>query len=161
MYNSSSNYGVHIYQLIRYSRTCGSYQDFRDRRLLLTSKLLTFPVSWSCFGCNHALFNRYGDICHIWPRTCSICRSHNPLSWFITGYLTRETRGVQEIHTLTEHTRSPLGFKWCLCCSIFDFLCFVDYSLSLYSFPFDYCIFFSSYNNGFCLHLLCLQTFHA
>jgi hypothetical protein len=33
-------YGVYISQLIRYSRPCGSYQDFLDRRLLLTRKLL-------------------------------------------------------------------------------------------------------------------------
>ena len=29
-------YGVHISQLIRYSRACCSYQDFHDRGLLLT-----------------------------------------------------------------------------------------------------------------------------
>ena len=33
-------YGVYISQLIRYSRACGSYQDFLDRVLLLTRKLL-------------------------------------------------------------------------------------------------------------------------
>ena len=33
-------YGVYISQLIRYSRACGSYQDFPDRGLLLTRKLL-------------------------------------------------------------------------------------------------------------------------
>jgi hypothetical protein len=33
-------YGVYISQLIRYSRTCSSYQDFLDRGLLLTRKLL-------------------------------------------------------------------------------------------------------------------------
>jgi hypothetical protein len=32
-------YGVYFSQLIRYSRACGSYQDFLDRRLLLTRKL--------------------------------------------------------------------------------------------------------------------------
>jgi hypothetical protein len=32
-------YGVYISQL-RYSRACGSYQDFLDRGLLLTRKLL-------------------------------------------------------------------------------------------------------------------------
>ena len=31
-------YGVYISQLIRYSRPCGSYQDFIDRGLLLTRK---------------------------------------------------------------------------------------------------------------------------
>ena len=33
-------YGVYISQLIRYSRACGSYQDFLDRGQLLTRKLL-------------------------------------------------------------------------------------------------------------------------
>ena len=33
-------YGVYISQLIRYSRACGSSQDFFDRWLLLTRKLL-------------------------------------------------------------------------------------------------------------------------
>ena len=34
------SYGVYISQLIRYSRACGSYNDFFDRGLLLTRKLL-------------------------------------------------------------------------------------------------------------------------
>ena len=33
-------YGVYIFQLIRYSRSCVSYKDFLDRRLLLARKLL-------------------------------------------------------------------------------------------------------------------------
>ena len=33
-------YGVYISQMIRFSRACGSYQDFLDRGLLLTRKLL-------------------------------------------------------------------------------------------------------------------------
>jgi hypothetical protein len=32
--------GVYLSQLIRHSRACGSYQDFLDRGLLLTRKLL-------------------------------------------------------------------------------------------------------------------------
>jgi hypothetical protein len=38
--NSSPAYGVYVFQLIRYSRACGSYQDFLDRGLLLTQMLL-------------------------------------------------------------------------------------------------------------------------
>jgi hypothetical protein len=42
-------YGVYISQLIRYSRACGSYQDFLDRRLLLTRKLkVSFLISPHC-----------------------------------------------------------------------------------------------------------------
>ena len=33
-------YGVYLSQMIRYSRACGSYQDFLDRGLLLTRKIL-------------------------------------------------------------------------------------------------------------------------
>jgi hypothetical protein len=33
-------YGIYISELLRYSRACGSYQDFPDRGLLLTRKLL-------------------------------------------------------------------------------------------------------------------------
>jgi len=33
-------YGVYISQLIRYSRACGSYQNFLDKGWLLTRKLL-------------------------------------------------------------------------------------------------------------------------
>jgi hypothetical protein len=33
-------YRVYLSQMIQYSRVCGSYQDFRDRGLLLTRKLL-------------------------------------------------------------------------------------------------------------------------
>ena len=33
-------YGVYLSQLIRYFKACGSYQDFLDRGLLLTRKLL-------------------------------------------------------------------------------------------------------------------------
>jgi hypothetical protein len=43
--NSMINHecGVYISQLIRYSRTCGSYQDFLYRGWLLTRKLRTEP----------------------------------------------------------------------------------------------------------------------
>jgi hypothetical protein len=37
---ATTAYGVYISQLIRYSRACSSYQDFLDRGLLLTMKLL-------------------------------------------------------------------------------------------------------------------------
>jgi hypothetical protein len=39
-------YGVCISQLIRYSRACSSYQDFLDRGLLLTRKLLSQGFLW-------------------------------------------------------------------------------------------------------------------
>ena len=39
-------YGVYISQLIRYSRAFSSYQDFLDRELLLTRKLLNLLVGF-------------------------------------------------------------------------------------------------------------------
>jgi hypothetical protein len=61
-------YGVYIYQLIRYSRACGSYQDFLDRGLLLTRKLLNqgfllVKLKSSLrkfYGRHHDLVDRYG-----------------------------------------------------------------------------------------------------
>ena len=61
-------YGVYISQLIQYSKACGSYQDFLDRGLLLTRKLLNqgFLLVKSkstrkfFYGRNHDLVDRYG-----------------------------------------------------------------------------------------------------
>ena len=61
-------YGVYISQLIRYSRACSSYQDFLDRGLLLTMKLLNQGFLFvklksslrKCYGRHHDLVDRYG-----------------------------------------------------------------------------------------------------
>ena len=61
-------YGVYISQMIRCSRACGSYQDFLDRGLLLTKKLLnqgfllvTLKSSLRKFyDRHHGLVDRYG-----------------------------------------------------------------------------------------------------
>ena len=61
-------YGVYISQLIRYSRACGSYQDFLDKGLLLTRKLLNqgfllVKLKSSLrkfYGRHHDLIDRYG-----------------------------------------------------------------------------------------------------
>ena len=61
-------YGEYISQMIRYSRPCGSYQDFLDKGLLLTMKLLNqgFPLvmlkssNRKFYGCHHDLVDRYG-----------------------------------------------------------------------------------------------------
>ena len=55
-------HGLYISQLIRYSRECGSYQDFLDRVLLLTRKLL-FKLKSSLrkfYGRHHDLFDHDG-----------------------------------------------------------------------------------------------------
>jgi len=61
-------YGVYISQMIRYSRSCGSYHDFLDRGLLLTRMLLNqgfllvkLTSSLRQFYCrHHDLVDRYG-----------------------------------------------------------------------------------------------------
>ena len=84
-------YGVYISHLIRYSRACGFSQDFLDRGLLLTRKLLNqwfllvkFKSSLRKFyGRHHGLVDRL--LCHNWPPICSTCRKHFPVfSSFMT-----------------------------------------------------------------------------
>jgi hypothetical protein len=61
-------YGVYFSQLIQYSRACGSYQDFLDRGLLLTRKLLSQGFLLvklksslrKSYGRHHDLVDRYG-----------------------------------------------------------------------------------------------------
>ena len=61
-------YGVYISQLIRFSRACDSYQDFIDRGLLLTRKLLNQGFLLvklksshrKFYGRHHDLVDRYG-----------------------------------------------------------------------------------------------------
>ena len=62
-------YGVYIFQLIQYSRACGSYHDFHDRGLLLTRKLLKHEFLWLSWSYHFKSFmvatmndlvNRYG-----------------------------------------------------------------------------------------------------
>ena len=77
----------------RYSRVCGSYQDFPNRGLLLTRKLLNqgfllvkLKSSLRTFyGRHHDLVDAMEYLCHEWPRICSTCRRHFPiLSSFMT-----------------------------------------------------------------------------
>ena len=61
-------YGEYISQLLRYSRACGFYQEFLDRGLLLTRKLLNQgfllvklkPSLQIFYGRHHDLVDRYG-----------------------------------------------------------------------------------------------------
>ena len=87
-------YGVYISQMKRYYRACGSYQDFLNRGLLLTRKLLKQGFLWLSWS--HHLeyvtvatmtwFTVMEYLCHKWPRICSTCRKHFPvLSSFTTN----------------------------------------------------------------------------
>jgi len=61
-------YGAYISELIRYSRACGSYQDFLEGELQLTRKLLNEALLLiklnsslrTSYGGRHGLVNRYG-----------------------------------------------------------------------------------------------------
>ena len=87
-------YGVYISQLIRYSRGYGSYQDFHDRGLLLTRKLLN--QGFLLVKLKSLLRKLYGPLmtwltvmeylCHKWPRICSTCRKHFPVFSSFTTY---------------------------------------------------------------------------
>ena len=53
-------YRVYSSQMIRYSRACGSYQDFLDRGLLLARNQGFLLVKLKLYGRNHDLVDRYG-----------------------------------------------------------------------------------------------------
>ena len=136
--------------MIRYSRACGSYQDFLDRELLLTMKLLNQGFLlvklksslWKFYGRHHDLVDRYGisvtnDHGYV-PLVVNISRFF-PHSRFITGFVTRLTRRVplveQDPITLPEHLSSPPVFSgvyvtWPL------YECFVDRYLYFFFWPF-------------------------
>ena len=86
--------GVYISQLIGYSRTSGSYDNFRDRVLL------------------HDLVNRHEISVSQRTRIYSVCRNHNPIrsfpqSWLFNGVVAKLTQRVihaeQELLTLSEN----------------------------------------------------------
>jgi hypothetical protein len=91
---AAPTYGVCISQLIRYSRACGSYQDFLDRGLLLTRKLLNQEFllvklkSSLRMICSryHDLVNVMEYLCHKWPRICSTCRKQLPVLFSFMTY---------------------------------------------------------------------------
>jgi hypothetical protein len=106
--------------LIRYSRACGTYQDFLDRGLLLT---------WLCWPLwNICVTNDHGYV----PLVVNTSQSF-PHSRLITGSVTRLTRRVplveQELLILSEHLSSPPSFWWGSCYSIFSFMCMFCRSL--------------------------------
>ena len=111
---AASAYEVFNSQLIRYSRACGTYQDFLDRGLLLT---------WLCWPLwNICVTNDHGYV----PLVVNTSQSF-PHSRLITGSVTRLTRRVplveQELLILSEHLSSPPSFWWGSCYSIFSFMC--------------------------------------
>ena len=153
-------YEVYLSQMIRYSRACGSYQDFLDRGLLLTRKLLNqgfllVKLKSSLrkfYGRHHDLVNRYG---------ISVTNDHGyaspsvntslsfPHSRLITGFVTRLIRRVtlveQDLLTLPEHLSSPPVFSGVhVARSLVLYVCFVDRCLSFCTFSFGHCVVCSS-----------------
>ena len=112
-------YGICISQLIRYSRACGSYQDFLDSGLQLTRKLpsqgfllvklksslrkLRSPswLGWPLW--NICVTNDHGYV----PPVVNTSRSF-PRSWLNTGFVTRLTRQV----SLVEQEILPFRSTW-------------------------------------------------
>ena len=116
-------YGVYLSQMIRYSRACGSYQDFLDRGVaankeateprvpfgkveVITSESLRSPPwhGWPLWNICVTNDHRYV------PLVVNTSQSF-PHSQLITGFVTRLTRRVplveQERLTLPEHMSSP------------------------------------------------------
>ena len=170
-------YTMYISQMLRYSRACGSYQDFLDRGLLLTRKLLNQGfllvklvitsnilrsppwLGWPLW--NICVINDRGYVSLVENTSRSF-----PHSWLITGFVTRLTRRValmeQELLSLPGHLSSPLFFlggEGGSYYSIFSSICMFCRSLFvLLYFSFGHCVVCFSSIYGFCLPFWYLQT---
>ena len=89
-------FGVYIYQFSIYSRACGSYQDFLERELLLTRKLLNQEFTVvnlksslpKFYSLHRDLVNRYGVTNdHGYVQFVVITILPFPHSWLITGFV--------------------------------------------------------------------------
>ena len=153
---------------IRYSRACGSYQDFLDLGWLLTRKPLNQgfcsvklksslrKLGWPFW--NICVTNDLGYV----PLVANASRSF-PHAWLITGFVTRLTRRVllveQELLILPEHLSSPAVFSgFRVTRSLVLYVCFVDRCLSLCTFSCGYCVVSSSSIYEFWLPFWYLQT---
>jgi hypothetical protein len=166
-------YLAYLSQLIRYSRACGSYQDFLDRGLP-TRKLLNqgflmakWKSSFQMLYCrHHDLVDRIGIYVSQMPTICSTCSKHLPvLSSFMTYHricnynnATGVTSGGGNAYPSREPEFTP-GFQWSSCYSIFSFMCMFCRSLFvlLSFFFFGHCVVCPSFY-GFWLPLWYLQT---
>jgi hypothetical protein len=119
-------YGVYISQLIRYSRAYGSYQNFLDRGLLLTGKLLKEEFLLvklksslrKIYGRHHDLVDRYGiyvsqmitDMFHLSETLPGPFLIHD-ITWFVTRLTGRVSLVEQDLLTVPEHLSSPSVFS--------------------------------------------------
>ena len=162
---------ISISQLIQYSRACGSYQDFLDRGLLLTRKLLkqwfllviTSKVLRSPPWLGWPLWNIWVINDHRYvPLVINTSRSF-PHSWLISRFVTRLTRRVplmeQELQTFLEHMSSHPVFSGVrVTRSLILCVYFVDRCLSFCTFSFGHWVVCSSSIYRFWLPLWYLQT---
>ena len=114
-------------EMIRYSRACGSYQDFLDRGLLLTRKLLNQgfhlvklkSLLRKFYSRHHDLIDRYG-----------ISVSQMTIDMF---HLSLTLSGSRPVFSGVRVTRSSVLH-----------VCFVDRCLSFCTFSFVHCVVCSS-----------------
>ena len=128
----------HLYsQSVRYSRAYGSYQDFHDKWLLLTRKVMNqrFPVaSWShhfeSFTVDTMKWLTITEyLHHKWRQICSVWSHHNlVLCSFMTYHWVHNNNNTMGATCGTGTAYPPgapeftTGFPWCSCCSNFSFL---------------------------------------
>jgi hypothetical protein len=109
-------YRVYISQFIRYSRTCGSYQDFMDRGLLLTRKLLrqgflAIILKSSLrkfYGRHHVLVDRYEVSCLTYLFSLSWC-----FLVYLTSFVTFYWTFIIALSSTTSATSDALWFMYC------------------------------------------------
>ena len=165
-------YGVYITQLMRYYRACGSYQEDLHGRLLLNRKgvELRVPIgkveviTSTVLRSNRELVNRYRIsmsqmTTDMFSLSITILACF-PLSWLITGCLTRVTWLVGAtceagtVYTF-KHVSSSRMFIWVRVAEFLFFsVVFCRPSLLFCPFSLCHCIVYTFFENGFLLSIL-------
>ena len=162
-------YGVHVYisRLIRYSRACGSYQDFLDRGLVLTKKILNqefLQVKWK------SSLRKFTVATMTWLTGMDhFCKHFPVLSSFVTYQrvcnqinIMGATDGAgTTAYPSGAHEFTP-GFQWGSCYSIFSFKCMFCRSLLvifLLSIVLSVLLRFADYDYPFGIFKLFLNSF--
>ena len=159
-------YGVYISQLMRYSSVCGSYQDFFDRGLQLTRKLLNqgfllvkLKSLFRKFCCrHHDLVDCYGiSMSQMTTNMFHLSHTHpgpflihdlSPIGSLLDN-TTETTSGTGTAYPSGSPDFTP-GIYWGSCYSTFSFMCMFYRSLFVIStFSFGHCVVCSSSTYGF------------
>jgi hypothetical protein len=139
-------YGVYISQLIRYSRACGSYQDFIDRGLLLTRKLLN--QGFLLVKLKSSLRKLYYKTKDRVTRTPLKTEGELRCSERVISPCSNS--GTRRVNLVTNPV---ISHEWGVL-----YVCFVDRCLSFCTFSFDHCVVCSSSIYGFWLSLWYLEN---